>query len=141
MASHVPTSPYPAPLRAWLSLGPGNRKPFLAQALDPEPCVTSHLEPVPPESSRWADPQDHRHLGVGNTLPKAHPIMQDKRSETRQWPASGHQEEGRTWSPSLKEAWLTQHWRAEPDTRACHPHRPAASVTNHCCTWFFFFYK
>lgn len=44
------TSPYPAPLLAWLSLGPGKRKPFLAQALDPGPHVTSHFMPVPPES-------------------------------------------------------------------------------------------
>lgn len=103
------TSPYPAPLLAWLSLGPGNRKPFLAQALDPGPYVTSHLKPVPPES-RCGHPagglthKTSRHLGVCNMLPKAHPIMQDKCSETRQWPASGHHEEEEL---GLKEAWLT----------------------------------
>lgn len=43
-----------APLLAWLSLGPGNRKPFLSQALDPGPYVTSHFMPVSPECGHSA---------------------------------------------------------------------------------------
>lgn len=66
--SHLP---YPVSLLTGLSLGPGNRKPFLTQALDPGPHVTSHLVPVLPES-RCGHPagglthKTKRHLGLGS---------------------------------------------------------------------------
>lgn len=71
---------------------------------------------------------------MGNALPKAHPIMQDKHSGTRQWPVSGHHEEEELGLPvSRKPVHIA------PEGRACHPHRLTASVTNHCCTLVLFF--
>lgn len=101
------TPPYHAPLLAWLSLGPGDRTPFLAQALHPGPHATSHFMPVPPES-RCGHPagglthKTTRHLAVGNMLPKVHPMVQDRHSGTRPWPVSGHQEEEELGLPVLR---------------------------------------